>query len=61
MIFDGNEYFVDYYSEMPIVWQIPTSQCNSANMITVLKEHFAKHGILEVIRQQTPVHKSLLC
>ena len=29
---------------------MPTSQCNSAKMITVLKELFAEHGIPEEIR-----------
>ena len=52
MTYDGSEYLVivDYYSKMPIVWKMPTSQCNSAKMITVLKELFAEHGILEEIR-----------
>ena len=51
MMFDGSEYLVivDYYSKMPIVWKMPTSQCNSAKMITVLKELFAEHGIPEEI------------
>ena len=51
MIFDGSEYLVivDYYSKMPIVQKIPTSQCNSAKTITVLKELFAEHGIPEEI------------
>ena len=35
---------------MPIVRKIPTSQCNSAKTITVLKELFAEHGIPEEIR-----------
>ena len=30
--------------------EMPTSQCNSAKMITVLKELFAEHGIPEEIR-----------
>ena len=52
MTYDGSEYFVivDYYSKMPIVWKMPTSQCNSAKMITVLKELFVEHGIPEEIR-----------
>ena len=52
MIFDESEYLViiDYYSKMPIVQKMPTSQCNSANMITILKELFAEHGIPEQIR-----------
>ena len=52
MMFDGSEYLVivDYYSKMPIVRKMPTSQCNSAKMITVLKELFAEHGIPEEIR-----------
>ena len=52
MMFDGSEYLVivDYYSKMPIIWKMPTSQCNSAKMITVLKELFAEHGIPEEIR-----------
>ena len=29
---------------------MPTSQCNSAKMITILKELFAEHGIPEEIR-----------
>ena len=35
---------------MPIIRKMPTSQCNSAKMITVLKKLFAEHGILEEIR-----------
>ena len=52
MTYDGSEYLVivDYYSKMPIVWKMPTSQCNSAKTITVLKELFAEHGIPEEIR-----------
>ena len=52
MTYDGSEYLVivDYYSEMPIVRKMPTSQCNSAKTITVLKELFAEHGIPEEIR-----------
>ena len=49
--FDGSEYLViiDYYSKMPVVQRIPTSQCNSAKMITVLNILFGKHVIPEVI------------
>ena len=52
MMFDGSEYLVivDYYSKMPIVRKMPTSQCNNAKTITVLKELFAEHGIPEEIR-----------
>ena len=52
MTYDGSEYLViaDYYSKKPIIWKMPTSQCNSAKMITVLKELFAEHGIPEEIR-----------
>ena len=52
MMFDGSEYLVivDYYSKMPIVRKMPTSQCNSAKTISVLKELFAEHGIPEEIR-----------
>ena len=52
MTYDGSEYLVivDYYSKMPIVWKMPTSQCNSAKTITVLKELFVEHGIPEEIR-----------
>ena len=52
MTFDGSEYLVivDYYSKMPVVWKMPTSQCNSARTITVLKELFAEHGIPKEIR-----------
>ena len=52
MMFDGSEYLVivDYYSKMPIVRKMLTSQCNSAKTITVLKELFAEHGIPEEIR-----------
>ena len=51
MMFDGSEYLVivDYYSKMLIVQKMPTSQCNSAKMITILKELFAEHGIPEEI------------
>ena len=50
-MFDGSKYLVivDYYSKMPIVRKMPTSQCNSAKTITVLKELFAEHGIPEEI------------
>ena len=52
MTFDGSEYLVivDYYSKMPIVRKMPTSQCNSAKTIAVLKELFAEHGIPEEIQ-----------
>ena len=46
MTFDG----IEYYSKMPTVQKMPTSQCNSAKMITVLKELFAEHGIPEEIQ-----------
>ena len=51
LMFDGSEYLViiDYYSKIPIVQKMPTSQCNSAKMITVPKELFAEHGIPEEI------------
>ena len=51
MIFDGSEYLVivNYYSNMPIIRKMSTSQCNSAKMITVLKELFAEHGIQEEV------------
>ena len=51
MTFDGNEYLilVDYYSKMPIVRKMPTSQCNAAKTIATLKEIFGEHGILEII------------
>ena len=51
MMFDGSEclVIVNYYLKMPIVWKMPTSQCNSAKMITVLKELFAEHGMPEEI------------
>ena len=58
MTYDGSEYLVivDYYSKMPIVRKMPTSQCNSAKTITVLKELFAEHGIpgRDLIRQWDP-------
>ena len=46
MMFDGSKYLVivDYYSKMPIVQKMPTSQFNSAKTITVLKELFAEQG-----------------
>ena len=51
MSFDGSEYLVivDYYSKMPIVRKMPTSQCK-ARTIAHLKELFAEHGIPESIR-----------
>ena len=51
MTYDGSEYLVivDYYSKIK-VWKMPTSQCYSAKMITVLKELFAEHGIPEEIQ-----------
>ena len=62
-MFDGSEYLVivNYYSKMPIVWKMPTSQCNSAKMITILKELFTEHGIPEEIRSDKgPQFASLL-
>ena len=52
MTFDGSEYLVmdDYYSKMPIIQKIPTLQCNSTKMISVLKELFGEHGILKEIQ-----------
>ena len=52
MSFDGSEYLViiDYYSKMPIVRKMPTSQFTAARTIAHLKELFAEHGILESIR-----------
>ena len=34
---------------MPIVRRIPASQCNASKTISILKELFAEHGILEVL------------
>ena len=52
MSFDGSEYLViiDYYSKMPIVQKMPTSQCTAARTITHLKELLAEHGLPESIR-----------
>ena len=52
MTFDRIEYLViiDCYSNMPIVQKMPTSQCNSAKMIPVLKELFDEHRITKVIQ-----------
>ena len=61
--FDGFEYLVivDYYSKMPFVRRIPSSQCNAAKTISVLKELFSEHGIPETIRSdngpQFPSHQ----
>ena len=41
---------VDYYSKMPFVRWIPSSQCNAAKTISVLKELFSEHGVPETIR-----------
>ena len=51
-MFDGSEYLViiNYYSKVPIVLKMPTSQCNSVKMIIVLKELLAKHDIQEEIQ-----------
>ena len=51
MKFDGSEYLVivDYHSKMQKIQKMPTSQYNSAKTITVLKELYAEHGILEEI------------
>ena len=47
---------------MPIAWKMPISQCNSAKMITVLKELFTIYGILEVIwSDNRPQFASHLC
>ena len=50
--FDGFEYLVmvDYYSKMPFVRRIPSSRCNAAKTISVLKELFSEHDIPETIR-----------
>ena len=52
MTFDESEYLViiGYFSKMPTIWKMPTSQCNSAKMITILEELFAENGIPEEIR-----------
>ena len=52
MMFDGSKYLVivDYYSKMPIVQKMPTSQFNSTKTITVLKELFAEQGYPEEIQ-----------
>ena len=49
--FDGSEYLVvtDYYSKMPIIRRIPSSQCNASKTISVLKELFVEYGIPEVL------------
>ena len=49
MHFDGNEYLIiiDYYSKMPFVHKIPSSQYNGTKMISTLKELFTEHGIPE--------------
>ena len=51
MMFDGGDYLViiDYYSMMPVVQKMPTSQRNNTKTITASKV-FAKHGIPEEIR-----------
>ena len=50
--FNRFEYLVivDYYSKMPFVRRIPSSQCNAVKTISVLKELFSEHGIPETIR-----------
>ena len=47
MTFDRSEFLVtvNYYSKMSVVQKVHILQCNSAKMITVLKELFAKHWI----------------
>ena len=49
LTFNGSQYLVvvDYYSKMPIARKMPTSQCNAAKTISMLKELFAEHGIQE--------------
>ena len=51
-LWDGNEYLVvaDYFSKMHFVRKIPTSQANSAKIISILNEIFSEHGIPEKIR-----------
>ena len=51
MHFNGNKYVIitDYYSKMPFIHKIPPSQCNTAKMISILKELFAEHGISELL------------
>ena len=52
MLFDGIEYLVifNYYSKMPIICKMPTSQCMVAKTIMHLKVLFTEHGIPESIR-----------
>ena len=64
MIFDESEYLViiNYYSKMPIVQKMPTSQCNSVKMITILKQVVCRtwNTRRDPIRQWIPVYKSPL-
>ena len=50
--FDGFEYLViiNYYTKMPFIRKIPSSQCNAAKTIALLKEMFSEHGIPETVR-----------
>ena len=52
--FEGSEYltFTDYYySKMPVIFRIPTSQCNAAKTKSIMKELFAEYSISE-----SPMH-----
>ena len=63
MSFDGSEYLViiDYYSKMPIICKMPTSQCKAAKTITHLKELFIEHGLPESIRLDNGPSSLAIC
>ena len=47
----GNEYLIvtHYFLKVPIIHQIPVSQCNAAKVISLQKEMFAIHGIIATV------------
>ena len=50
-ILEGVDHLVvgDFYSKMIFVWHLPSSQSNTNNVISLLKEIFSEHGIPKVL------------
>ena len=48
---DGVDYLIcgDFYSKMILIWCLPSGQSNTVKVISLLKEMFSEHGILEVL------------
>ena len=50
--FNGGQYLVkaDMYSKMCFVWKMPSAGATSAAIISKMKEIFAEHGVLDILR-----------